>query len=194
MDRLNQATLTNYVLGYYPSLARFDGSYRKITVKVNRPDTTVLYRHGYYARREVGGFDRRSFVTRDRLQAAAAYGRELKDIKVKMDASLQKVGATHQLVIDAFIDPGALAMSVQNGEHLGSLDIAIVGRDANGQVVGQHYQRADLKISEEVWQKIAKTGIPYNVRLEISAGVRQVRLMVYDYKADLVGSVDKRVW
>jgi hypothetical protein len=194
MDRLNERTLTNYVLGYYPSLARFDGSYRKITVKVNRPGTEVLYRHGYYARRDIGGFDRRSFVTRDRLLAAASYGRELKDIKVKMDASLQKVGAVHQLAIEATIDPSALSWTVQNGEHVGSVDIAIVGSDANSQVVGQHVQRADLKITDEVWQKIAKTGIPYNVHMEINAGVRMVRLIVYDYKADLLGSVDKRVW
>jgi hypothetical protein len=194
MDRLNASTLSDYVLGFYPTLSRFDGSYRKITVKVNRPDVTVLYRHGYYARRDVGSFDRRGFITRDRMQAAASFSRELKDIKIKMNASLQKVGDRHQVKIEAFIDTAALALKVQDGMHVGAVDIALLFADEKGQLLGQNYQRADLKLSEEAWQKVQKSGIPYNASVEMSAGVRNVRIVVYDYRADVVGTADRRVW
>jgi hypothetical protein len=58
--------------------------------------------------------------------------------------------------------------------------------------MGQNYQRADLKIAEENWVKM-KAGIPYNARVEINPGVRNVRVVVYDYKIDMVGSADKTV-
>jgi VWFA-related protein len=38
-----------YVLGFQPSYTRSDGRFRRITVKVNRPDVTVQARGGYYA-------------------------------------------------------------------------------------------------------------------------------------------------
>ena len=57
--RINEATRTSYVLGYYPSNARFDGTYRQLDVKVRRPGANVLYHHGYLARMKVLPFDRR---------------------------------------------------------------------------------------------------------------------------------------
>jgi len=51
MDRLARETGTYYVLGYRPAKA-FDGSYRKLEVKVRRPDVRVLARKGYVAVRQ----------------------------------------------------------------------------------------------------------------------------------------------
>ena len=51
IDRLARETGTYYVLGYRPSKA-FDGSYRKLEVKVSRPDARVLARKGYMAVRQ----------------------------------------------------------------------------------------------------------------------------------------------
>ena len=47
--RLDLATRFQYVLGYVPTNASWDGSYREVRVDVSRPDVRVLYRHGYYA-------------------------------------------------------------------------------------------------------------------------------------------------
>jgi len=195
VDRIDEATRMYYVLGYYPSLARMDGSYREIEVKVRRPDTTALYRRGYVARREIGSFNRREFITRDRIQAAVGFSREIHDIRVRLEADVerQKNGTT-QLVINASIDPSRLVFGVINGEHVGAIDILVVGADINGQVLAQHYQRALLKFNDEAWAKVTKDGVPYRAHVEISPGVRQVRFVVYDYRADLVGRADRRVF
>jgi hypothetical protein len=193
VTKLNDATLSGYVLGYYPSLARFDGSYRKITVKVNRPHADLYYRHGYFARRDIGPFDRRSFITRDRIEAAFRYPNQIRDIKLKLNASLQKAGTGYEVVVNLLIDPATIATTTENGVHVGCIDIAMVFADQKGQVMGQNYQRADLKIAEENWVKM-KAGIPYNARVEINPGVRNVRVVVYDYKIDMVGSADKTVF
>jgi VWFA-related protein len=57
MNRLDLATRFQYILGYVPTNADWDGQYRQIRVKVNRPDLKVLYRHGYYAVADDAGTD-----------------------------------------------------------------------------------------------------------------------------------------
>lgn len=194
VSRINASTTADYLLGYYPSMASMTGGYRAIEVKVKRPDVTVLYRHGYYAQREVSAFNRRNFITSDRLQAAAAFRREIKDIKVSLDASLQKSERGHQLAVKASIDAAKLGLVTIDGVRTGQLDILVMCFDEKGNVVGQNYQRADVKLTAEMYQKVSKGGLPYGVRFDVNPGVRLVRLVVYDYKSDLVGSVDTKVF
>ena len=194
VDRIDDTSRTDYVLGYYPSMARLDGSYRKIEVKVTRPDSAVLYRHGYFARRDIGSFDRRGFITQQRLSAAANFTHEIKDIKLKLDASTARVEGQQQLVIKLSIDTAKLAMNVENGQHVGVVDILVLAADEKGNVVGQNYQRAGLQFAEDMWQKMVKNGIPYSARMDVNAGVRNVRVIVYDYRADLVGRADAKVY
>jgi hypothetical protein len=126
---------------------------------------------------------------------AAGFSRDIRDIRVKLDAELKRQpDGSYQLMIDATIDPSRLALAVENGEHVGAIDILLVCADQKGLVIAQNYQRAVLKFNEDVWQKVAKSGIPYRVHIEVNAGARQVRLIVYDYGADLVGRADARVF
>lgn len=48
-DEIAEELRSQYVLGYYPSNAKRDGTFRKIKVEVSRPDAKILARKGYYA-------------------------------------------------------------------------------------------------------------------------------------------------
>jgi VWFA-related protein len=48
-DEISEELRSQYVLGYYPSNTKRDGSFRKIKVEVARPDAHTLARKGYYA-------------------------------------------------------------------------------------------------------------------------------------------------
>lgn len=196
MDRLDDATRAGYVIGYTPNNMAFDGTFRKISVKVRAPGATVLYRHGYYARLELLPFDRRSFITQDRILAALTFSRTLNDIKVKMDCSLKnsESGQGRDLVVNLRIDPARLAWrTTADGSRLGLVDIAVFYFDQKGQMVGNAHQRAELKIAGENFQAVKKDGVRYNIRFPVNAATRALRVVVYDYKADLVGSVDGKV-
>jgi VWFA-related protein len=48
-DVISEELRSQYVMGYYPTNTKRDGTFRKIKVEVTRPDTKVLARRGYYA-------------------------------------------------------------------------------------------------------------------------------------------------
>jgi VWFA-related protein len=48
-DVVSEELRSQYVLGYYPTNVKHDGTFRKIKVEVARPDVKILARKGYYA-------------------------------------------------------------------------------------------------------------------------------------------------
>jgi VWFA-related protein len=50
-DEISEELRSQYVIGYYPTNDKHDGTFRKIKVDVNRADMRVLARKGYYAPR-----------------------------------------------------------------------------------------------------------------------------------------------
>ena len=57
LDRVDVATRTQYPLGYYPKNTSWNGKYRRIEVRVDRPDLDVVWRQGYYARQAATPYD-----------------------------------------------------------------------------------------------------------------------------------------
>ena len=45
-----------------------------------------------------------------------------------------------------------------------------------------------------MFDKVSKSGLPYNVKFEATPATRRVRVVVYDFRADLVGSADQRIY
>jgi len=187
LDRLDAITRTGYVLGYQASNPSWDGNYRSIAVKVNRPDVKVLFRHGYYRASEIGGFDRRGFVTSDRLAQAGSFRREVGDIKVKASAT-QRGGAS--LVVDGKIDLSKVKLATLDGSRVGLLNVAVFGFDNGGNPMGVQAQELPLNFSEEEYARFQKSGLPYTISFPAIRGTQHVRFVVYDFGSDLVGRAD----
>jgi len=192
MDRLNDVTRATYLLGYYPTNPRWDGSYRKVEIKVSRPGITVHYRHGYYGRKELFAFNRREFITNDRIRAAGMFRREITDIRLKVEADMTKAkdGPGYELSVGVNIDPSKLAFTFVEGVQVGRITIAVYCFAEDGRLYGRSMENADLKLRDEVYKKVLGSGVPYKVRFPVSPGVRRVRAVVYDFKADVIGSAD----
>ena len=191
LDRLDEATRTGYVLGYQASNKAWDGGYRSIAVKVNRPDVTVLFRHGYFREQEVGAFNRRSLVTNDRLAAAGNFRREVNDIKVKASASQRGGGS---LAVEGKIDLSKVKVATLDGSRVGLLNLAVFGFDSGANPMGTHVQSLPLKLSQEEYARFLKDGFPYMIQFPIIRGTQNIRFIVYDFGSDLLGRVDTRVF
>jgi VWFA-related protein len=195
MDRINDVTRATYLLGYYPTNTTWDSKYRKVQVKVSRPGVTVLYRQGYYGRKEMFAFNRREFITNQRIQAAAGFRRTVNDIRIKLDAKLSRAqsGQGYELSVSLNIDPTNLAFTFVEGVHNGRATIALYCFNASGHLIVTGNQTAELKLKDADYKAILVKGVPYAVTVPIDPGVRRVRAVVYDFKADLLGSADQFV-
>ena len=91
------------------------------------------------------------------------------------------------------IDPSKLAFTFVEGVHNGRVTIALYCFDESGNLIVTGKQTADLKLKDEDYKAILAKGIPYDVTVPIDPGVRRVRAVVYDFKADLIGSADQFV-
>jgi len=187
LDRLDAVTRTGYVLGYQASNTAWDGGYRNISVKVNRPDVKVLFRHGYFRASEFGGFNRRGFITSDRLSQAASFRREVNDIKVKAAASQR---GADSLVVEGKIDLSKVKLATVDGSRLGLLDVAVFGFDSAGNSMGVNVQELPLNLSGEEHARFLKGGLPYAISFPAIRGAQNVRFVVYDFGSDLIGRAD----
>ncbi len=193
-DRIERASSTWYLLGYYPTNRVLDGKYRKVTVKVNRPGVTVLYRHGYFAEPARAPIDRRRAMTYSRIAAAASYPPEIKDVRFSMKTSMAKgTGKVPDFVAEFTIDASTIGFRADSGRQVASLDIAVFCQDENGEPTGDRWETLDLKLLPETHARMLKDGITYSSRVTVAKPVKFVKVVVYDFGGDRVGTVLRQV-
>jgi hypothetical protein len=191
LDRLDETTRTGYLIGYQASNKAWDGGYRNIVVTVNRPDVTVLSRRGYFRDQSIGGFDRRAFVTNDRVFAAATFRREVNDIKVKASGS-QRGDAN--LIVEGKIDVSKIKFVTEGGSRVAVLKLAVYCFDSGANPKGANVQSLPIMLSEEDYARALKGGFAYSVQFPNIPGTQNVRFIVYDFGSDLIGRVDINVF
>lgn len=195
LARLDEATSASYLLGYYPANTKWDGRFRSIEVRANRPGITLAYRRGYNARTASPVFDRFEYATRFRVEGAALVAEDVKDIGVTLSASLTREGKQTFVDVSAQIDPASLHFEIRDGINVGRVLIAVVPMDSNRAIIGGKYKRqaANLMYDRETLTLVRKIGIPYDARLPVPAETRFIRVIVYDAAADRVGSAGVEV-
>lgn len=191
LDRLDETTRSGYLLGFQSSRAAWDGSYRQLVVRVNRPNTTVLYRHGYYRLSANGYFDRREIITSDRLSAGGNFRREVADIRLKASIS-QRQGTS--LVAEGKIDLTRVKTASADGTRKALLNVAIYCLDGASNPTGTYETTVPVKVPEADYERILKDGFPFSLEFPIVRGTQNVRVVVYDFGSDLIGRADAHVF
>jgi len=189
LGRLNEVTSVEYLLGYYPQDDRWDGKYRQIDVRVNRPATRVSFRHGYYARDTLRPYDREEFLSYSRISAAGGYEADIEDIPFKVTtAKAQDAGGTPQIKVDLQIDAEKVGFRMVGTRHLGRLRIAIFYADVRRNHLGDNWTTMNMDMSEESYQRLLQSGIQYAALIPQKAPNQILKVIIYDTWNDKVGS------
>ncbi len=190
LGRIDDTTMSGYLLGYYPSNAKWDGSYRKIVVKVARPGVTALFRHGYYGRAVLVPFDREAFLSYSRIASAVAYDGDVHDLEVSLKASFVKGegGAKPGMSVEVRIDLARVKFEEVGDRRVAVLDIAVFCSDAEDDLVGDLWRKMDLNLTEDTYRRLMKDGVTYTALVPVKSRPSHVKVVVYDRGADLVGT------
>lgn len=190
LDRVNETTRSEYLLGYYPKNTNWDGRYRQITVKVNRPDVVVSFRHGYYARDTVEPYDREAFLTYSRIAAAGGYASEVKNLDFKVAASKeQSSSGAPQVRISLAIDSTHVPFQIVNGLYKGRLYVTVFYGDSHGRSLGDVWETMEMNLKEATYRKVLKEGIPFSTTVPLQVPNETLKVVVYCYDNDKVGSL-----
>jgi hypothetical protein len=193
VDRIITATTSGYLLGYTPTDSTWDGRYRRISVQVNRRDATVLYRHGYYGHPPLAQPDWRPTLAYRRIVAAANLPQDIGDIVVTFDTQEATDRGAQALAVKLRVDPSRLGWTRAGTDWVGDLDVAIFCTDRDRELVGEARERVNLRLPDAVMTRARTSGLTVETRVRVDAAPAQVKVVVYNYASDLVGTASGRV-
>jgi VWFA-related protein len=190
LTSMDQAARFHYTLGYYPAPRAADGAYRRIEVRSTRPGITLRFRGGYYARPMPAVLGKRELLSYTRISRAFQYAQPIDDITVRGRAVVTRgPNAARQLRIDVTIDASRVTYEIVDGRHVGSVEVVVFALDGRQRQVADLWQRVELNLSPATYEQFMAGGIPHTATLTVPADARAVKVVVYDYAADLLGSV-----
>ena len=195
VDEIDRSTRVQYLLGYSPTNPVWDGRYRRIQVKVNRPTVSVASRSGYYGRQQLVPYNREEFLTYSRVTAAALYPEPIRDIKLKVKNSLLRGSEGEgDAVVHVTIDISRLVLDAADGKREGELTIAAYCADADGRSTGDVWKKVRITVTDETYKQTLRDGIEYTLRFPAKNSSRMLKVVVYDYRADVVGTIHTKFY
>jgi VWFA-related protein len=188
LDRLSHATAFSYLLGYAPA-ADWDGSYRRIDVRVNRRDAETHFRRGYFAQRDLAPYEPGRILTEARIMSAASSATWLRDLPVTLSRQDDgRIQPARPFLVSLHIDASRLAFAEADGDYRASVHVALFGVDNRENPVGEFRDSLELALSAEQYREALATGLTRTIALTVSARPRFVKVVVYDPTADRLGT------
>ena len=179
-----------YLLGYMPADTRADGKFRRISVKVGRPDVQVRARKGYYA----GGVPAKSVdarATADALETAVQSPYDLAALPVRAAAYVfGNVNATASSVLLAVeTDLRAFQLKENEGVLTDVLDLRLLVTDLAAGETKRYERTVEMNLQSRVPKFETSAWYPLTQPFELAPGRYQARLAVRDRNSGRVGSL-----
>jgi VWFA-related protein len=195
--RIVQDNSSYYVLGYYSTDAKRDGTFRTLNVRVKKPGLQVRARKGYVApkgRATPPGTPpppaiAASIAMRDALDSPIpSTGIGLSAFAAPMAGAVaNKAKATVLVIVE--LEGRALPFKQEGGLFANDLEVAIVATDDTGKVREGTKDNANLKLRPETHKIVASNGVRITRRIELPPGRYQLRIGARESVGGRVGSV-----
>lgn len=184
MNRAMEDSRKSYTLGYYPSHDSWNGKFREIRVRVNRPGVELHHRGGYFAQPD----EPSEPWYREQILDAATWS--------PLDAT--RLGLTVQvarledgtLELDLLLDARDLSLVPKDGGWQCGLDLWLVQLDSHEQHLTTKANTNNLRLNQTTYEQVLKSqGLRLLERLRPEPGAALLRVLVRDIASGALGSV-----
>lgn len=186
-QQIQHDTEAYYILGFHSTDTRRDGSYRHLTVKLNRPDAKIDYRPGYYA-----PADFQHQKTEDREQALLEQMQSdlpATDVAVYLQALYFRMEDNKFFIPVSLIVPGSQIHVVKNGDRdKANIDIMGQVKNAQGIIVGN--VRDNVKLALDAAQQVQRKNIQYSTGFTLAPGKYHLKFVVRENQTGAMGSFE----
>ena len=185
---------TYYTLGYYPENKDWNGAFRKVQVKVQRPGVKLHYRIGYFAADNTAFAKLRpkkqdeDFDQALDLNVPIATGLPFKAMVMPPSAKTQ-----NKVLVNYGVDPHALSFSEGNdGTHQVNMECAVrvFAKTNPDKPLATEAQKMGGAMNAEAYAKVMKGFFPCRDQLDLKPGEYILRLGVRDNGTGLIGTAN----
>ena len=186
-QQVQHDTEAYYILGFHSTNPARDGSYRHLTVKLNRNDVKMDYRPGYYA-----PADFQHQKTEDREVALTEQLRSdlpATDVAVYLQALYFRLEGDKFFIPVSLIVPGSQIHSVKNGDRdKANIDVMGQVKNAQGIIVGN--VRDNVKLTLDAAQQVQRKNIQYSTGFTLAPGKYHLKFVVRENQTGAMGSFE----
>jgi VWFA-related protein len=176
-----------YILGFHSTNTARDGSYRHLTVKLNRNEVKMDYRPGYYA-----PADFQHQKTEDREVVLTEQMRSdlpATDVAVYLQALYFRIEGDKFFIPVSLIVPGSQIHSVKNGDRdKANIDVMGQVKNAQGIIVGN--VRDNIKLTLDAAQQVQRKNIQYSTGFTLAPGKYHLKFVVRENQTGAMGSFE----
>lgn len=178
---------TYYEIGYYPEKPKFDGSFHRIKVSVNRPGLLVRYRPGYFAvdpNKGVTEKDRRS-------ELVMALANPSDSSMVMFDAQVAPQPGAKELPVKMLVRPDSItAAEAKGGKRQVDVDCFAVAVNDQGKQIAMQGKTTKAALDNDQYASMMKQGLLLSLSMPTPPpGHYDLRLAVRDNQTGYIGTI-----
>jgi VWFA-related protein len=177
-----------YTLEYYPDNKKWDGQFRQIQIKSNRPGVNLRYRLGYYA------LDPEKISKDESSEVAENFSRALQldaPAATGVQFQAQVVNSGKKVVVNFHIDPTTLSFQHQDdGQERGKFTCTVwaYGKDKD-KPAGMTNDTLNANLTKGDYQQMMKQHfLPCSRELDLKPGSYTLRVGVLDRTTNKMGT------
>ncbi len=186
-QQVQRDTEAYYIVGFRSSNQARDGSFRHLSIKLNRADAKVEYRPGYYA-----PADFQHAKTQDReLQLTEQLRSDLPatDVALYLQALYFRLAEGKYFVPISLIVPGSQIPFVKNGDR-DKATLDVIGQVKNAQGIAVGNIRDTVKLALDQAQQVQRKNIQYSTGFTLAPGRYHLKFVVRENQTGQMGSFE----
>ncbi len=186
-QQIQHDTEAYYILGFRSTNTAKDGSFRHLTIKLNRTDVKLDYRPGYYA-----PADFQHQRTEDREQALNDQLRSdlpATDVSIYLQALYFRLADNRFYVPVSLIVPGSQIPFVTSSDH-DKATLDVIGQVKNAQGINVGSIRDTVKLALNAAQQVRRKNIQYGTAFTLAPGRYHLKFVVRENETGHLGSFE----